>query len=83
LLCLKGCHPLPVNAHNLPVHSLKHFVLGRGQGTKPVREEQLQGYLQAGERGAGPPPASSPARRSSYPFSRAAFAAASLSTSVA
>jgi len=44
---------------------------------------QLQGYLQARERGAGPPPASSPTPGSSYPFSRAAFAAASLSTSVA
>ena len=52
-------------------------------GAKRVREEQLPGRPRAGERGAGPPPASSPTRGSSYPFSRAAFAAASRSTSVA
>jgi hypothetical protein len=53
-------------------------------GAKRVREEQLPGCPHAGERGGrARPPASSPTRGSSYPFGRAAFAAASLSTSVA
>lgn len=36
--------------------SLKHFVLGHGQGGKRVSEEQLQEYLSQRERGGGQSP---------------------------